>query len=370
MLNRSNLKASQRIEFVVFIGPDHGVPTGQNVCFRAATRAAAHRIVLSIGGTGLSKSSTIFIVFKSFVKALFIFTIFYRIKALYVTPSRTTFGFIRDFIVFLPLFFVSKKRIAHWHGADISSFLERSPSVISALYRWIYNQFEIHIVLTESMAEQLKYFRVKSLKVIPNFCSVQSVAAKKQNTESRIQLLFLSNLMLEKGIADFLDVIQRLADTNRYNQHIEIHIAGAFADFDKNAFYNRIDSIETCLPIYYHGIVKGLSKQKLLEDSDVLIFPSYYRTEAYPLVVIEAMATGNCVLAYRHNYMENILPSNCGILVNKRDRASLFENLVNLLENKNLLHRYQKAAFNYSKKFTRKKFIDSIQNIIYNDSKI
>jgi len=48
----------------------------------------------------------------------------------------------------------------------------------------------------------------------------------------------------------------------------------------------------------YRGRVLGDDKAKFYRDIDVFVFPTTYANEAQPLVVFEAKASGNDVIAY------------------------------------------------------------------------
>ncbi|TOB81745.1 hypothetical protein CGJ96_24975, partial [Vibrio parahaemolyticus] len=58
-----------------------------------------------------------------------------------------------------------------------------------------------------------------------------------------------------------------------------------------------LDKINGQERVVIHGPLYGEKKDLLLGETDVFIFPSFYKTEAFPLVVLEAMATHNSIIA-------------------------------------------------------------------------
>ncbi|TCT18706.1 glycosyl transferase family 1 [Thiobaca trueperi] len=105
---------------------------------------------------------------------------------------------------------------------------------------------------------------------------------------------FLSNLMFEKGIGEFIDVIRQAPA-----QGIELRgvMAGsafkpevqAFLDDAKQELGERLELL---------GAVHGARKVAFFESIDVLIFPTRYPTEAFSLVLMEGLLAGCPLIAY------------------------------------------------------------------------
>ncbi len=105
---------------------------------------------------------------------------------------------------------------------------------------------------------------------------------------------FLSNLMFEKGIREFIDVIRQAPA-----QGIELRgvMAGsafkpevqAFLDDAKQELGERLELL---------GAVHGAHKVAFFESIDVLIFPTRYPTEAFSLVLMEGLLAGCPLITY------------------------------------------------------------------------
>jgi glycosyltransferase involved in cell wall biosynthesis len=106
--------------------------------------------------------------------------------------------------------------------------------------------------------------------------------------EAAIVLGHLSNLSPEKGCDLFLDLFERLADAGA---PVRAVLAGPVTD---PGLVSRIALMRLTRGgrFDYRGAVYGDDKAKFFEAIDVFAFPSRYRNEAQPLVLIEALANG------------------------------------------------------------------------------
>jgi glycosyltransferase involved in cell wall biosynthesis len=108
--------------------------------------------------------------------------------------------------------------------------------------------------------------------------------------------------------------------------------------------------------VFFLGNINEEDKFTYLYNSDILVLPSIYRTEAYGIVQIEAMALGVPVIS------TNILGSGVhwvnqhglsGIIVTCKDSLSIAQAVDNLFSSQNTYNRFVKGAFNrYESVFT------------------
>jgi glycosyltransferase involved in cell wall biosynthesis len=119
---------------------------------------------------------------------------------------------------------------------------------------------------------------------------------------SMLRIGFLANLELAKGIDVFFAVVRALTDQGLAVRAV---VAGPFRD-------------EACRPLVtraidegfaeYLGPVDGPEKQAFFEAIDIFVFPSRYRDETEPMVVLEAMAQGVPVVASAVGCLRAMLP--------------------------------------------------------------
>ncbi|MEA3421657.1 MAG: nucleotidyl transferase AbiEii/AbiGii toxin family protein [Acidobacteriota bacterium] len=72
----------------------------------------------------------------------------------------------------------------------------------------------------------------------------------------------------------------------------------------KEMFFRRIEELKqnTICNVSYAGVVKGDEKVNLMQDSDIFILPTYFRSELFPLAITEALRAGNVIITTRHNF--------------------------------------------------------------------
>jgi glycosyltransferase involved in cell wall biosynthesis len=105
-------------------------------------------------------------------------------------------------------------------------------------------------------------------------------------------VLFLSNLIPEKGAADF---IAMAAVAGRELPGARFDIAGSPTD-DAYVAHLRDAAADVPASVRFLGALHGDAKWRALRDATVLVFPSW--DDAQPLTIIEAFAVGTPVVAY------------------------------------------------------------------------
>jgi glycosyltransferase involved in cell wall biosynthesis len=153
-----------------------------------------------------------------------------------------------------------------------------------------------HVVLGEDMAEKLSalYPGAQNVVICENTVAAPSrplVASERP----QIVVGILANLSADKGALAFLQSVMAMLDAG---MNIRAILAGPVSDRNVET---AID--EACRKygnkIVAIGAVHGDAKEKFFEDIDLFLFPTQYRTEAFPLVLMESLVRGVPVLAYR-----------------------------------------------------------------------
>jgi glycosyltransferase involved in cell wall biosynthesis len=120
---------------------------------------------------------------------------------------------------------------------------------------------------------------------------------------------FLGTLSEEKGIWDFLAVINEL---RARNFGLQVHIAGPVADTAARIAIAELVTADQ--KTRYWGSVYRSDKVRFLDSVDVLLFPSRYSHEAEPLVVYEALAAGIPVVTTGRGCLRTLVPAS-GVFV-------------------------------------------------------
>lgn len=104
-------------------------------------------------------------------------------------------------------------------------------------------------------------------------------------TKSPLRVGFLSNLTLDKGVLEVLEIVQAYKENNNFH----FSIAGPIYDESINV---KIKDLSQVSNFVYLGPLYGQDKYDWFESIDIFLFPSKSKIEVYPLVVLEALFFG------------------------------------------------------------------------------
>lgn len=152
-----------------------------------------------------------------------------------------------------------------------------------------------------------------------------------------VVVTFAGRITTDKGITELASAWRSLVDT-RPSAHLVV--AGRVDDADRHA--PRLEAMLRGLPnAHLVGHVDDL--ERLWADSDLIVLPSY--REGLPLVVIEAAAAGvPAVVADCTGGPESVVDGVTGLVVPRRDAASLGTALARLVDDSETRSRMGSAA--------------------------
>jgi len=123
---------------------------------------------------------------------------------------------------------------------------------------------------------------------------------------------FFSNVSRDKGIFDFLDLVQA---TEAQGLSLLSHVAGPFQDVQTERAVNR--RLQKLTTTQYVGPQYGADKDRFFDGIDVLVFPTSYVNEAEPLAILEALSRGIPIITYARGCIPEILTSECGKVIDQ-----------------------------------------------------
>jgi len=147
-----------------------------------------------------------------------------------------------------------------------------------------------NVVLSEAMAIDLRthYPRCKEVFVAHNAIHVHDSCEPYRPRPATLVLGHLSNLSLEKGLDTVLDAF---AHVRAEGIDAMLHIAGPVTDpIVANLIHTASEKFGEKLVCL--GQVRGEAKAQFFSKLDIFLFPSRYKIEAQPMVVLEALSHG------------------------------------------------------------------------------
>lgn len=321
---------------VLFFGPYSGPITGQSISFQETYHSFKGNKVL-VDTTKFKRSKLLNTLYCLFL--LPIVFVFQKFAVVYFTCTRSKLGTLKDLELLLLCKLFKKKVVNHLHGADFKSFYNDSGK-IKFLITYFYKQIDLSIVLLPSMREQFSDFPNMKIAVIENCYSSAMDGITLDFEAKNKQVLYLSNLIHSKGIFIFLEAAQQLL---KEDLDVIIKIAGLPMEDDFMSeketslkFQIIYKDLKIKFPdrIFYLGGVLGAEKTKILLESSVFVLPTFYKTEAFPITIIEAMRFGNAIVTTNHNYLSDIINKENGRLIPVNSSSALIENILSLFLNK------------------------------------
>ncbi|WP_170961595.1 glycosyltransferase family 4 protein [Vibrio genomosp. F6] len=346
---------------LVCVGPIPEPITGQSLAFETYVRNSKFKPVYFDTSTDFGKS----LIAKSLSRLRLFFSFFIFIATnnatvMYITTSRSNFGFISDSVFMLLFKCICKGKIVnHLHGADFVSF--RESSKLKRLIDYVYRCVDKSIVLTDSMVEQYSNYKNMEIEIVENFSQI-NISSIELNEKCKsilkgneIKILYMSNIMYSKGITHLVSAIEEL---NSSGFNVKLIVCGDYASDDflskikiKNQFEILMSKFNF---IEYRGVIQGAQKKKVFFDSDIFCLPTFYKTEAQPLSIFEAMGCGCQVVTTKHNYIPSYINDKEAYLAEPRDVFSLFKEIKKAIEDRDS----EMIRKNYEKILT----VNSIQN--------
>jgi glycosyltransferase involved in cell wall biosynthesis len=146
-----------------------------------------------------------------------------------------------------------------------------------------------HIVLCPTMEARLRaaYPGIGTSFVAPNPVAAPLPAPPTQSGNPPT-IGMLANLTFEKGVSTFIDLVEAMPGVHGI-------LAGPAAPDVRDVLEAAVARLHPRLT--WLGPVADGAKERFFCDIDVFVFPTRYRTEAYPLVLAEALTRGVAVVA-------------------------------------------------------------------------
>lgn len=289
--------------------------------------------------------------------------LFERYDIVYIAPSVSDWGFIKDFILVIIIKSLNRKVVYHLHNKGVS---KQDNLLYKLMFKYFFRNVKI-ILLSELLFHDLiKYVDRKNVFICPN--GIEEVPLleeelKKKNSNSIPNILFLSNLITSKGV---FDVIEACAILKKKGIKFKVKFIGAEVEVSKSMFqfilskYNLLDEIE------YLGVKVGIDKHLQLLLADVFVFPTYYDKECFPLVILEAMQYGLPIISTKEGGIPDLVKEEVnGLIVNRKSPNEISSKLEVLLGDKEKMKRFSKQSRNiFLNKYTKDIFEERLVKIL------
>lgn len=284
-----------------------------------------------------------------------------RPELVYITPNAGGKAFFKDFIVVQMLKSMGCKIIAHYHNKGVSAY--QSKWIYNFLYKRFFSNLKV-ILLAENLYKDIaKYVKREDVYICPNgipsSCK-EEMEARRNNVIPH--LLFLSNLLISKGVIVLLDALKILKE-KEYTFVCQF-IGGETAEINAVQFFEEVNKRELSDLVTYVGLKVREEKEAFFRQADIFVFPTYYET--FGLVNLEAMEYKLPVISTNEGGIPDIVKDGeNGLICEKQNPVSLADCIAKLLDDEELRVKMGSAGHEkFCREFTLDKFENRMRDIL------
>jgi len=316
-----------------------------------------------------SKNKLLYIIFSFFnlikyaIKLIFIL-LFSRPKIIYfaISPVKT---FYRDLVYIFLIKLFNIKLIYHLHGKGINKFAAKN-RINLMLYKWAYKNVVV-ICLSPLLKGDISDIYNGTIHIVNNGLKTSAFHLRKKQENPLPILLYLSNLIKSKGVFDYIEAVRLLVEKKA---QFKAFIAGGKGDTKPEILQNLINKYKLNNYLELLGPLYGQEKTDMMLQSDIFVFPTYYETETWGLVIMEAMEAGLPVISTPEAAIPEIVDDGVtGFLVKKKQPDQIAEKILILINNPILRKQMgfagrKKLLEKYTVEIFEKKLVEALKTII------
>lgn len=303
-------------------------------------------------------------VFMNLVNA-FILSVVFIFRTITFNPdivhiqANSGFGFFEKlWIAFLAKLF-GKITIFHFHGGNLRGYYDQAPKLTKRMIRKCILINDRVMTGSPQMRETWMYIGVPKEKLIHINNAVNLPDISDRKTHHGVSLLFLTRIILEKGIIELIDSFLQL---KKNYSDLQLRIVGA-KTMDTTIVLDYLKEHDKDQLITFIGPVSDEQKHQEYLMADIFAFPTYVEDQSY--AVMEAMSYQlPCVASNVGGVPSLIQDGQNGILCEPKSVESLILHLELLIKDSRLREKLgQNARNTIERDFTWNKRSQEILNL-------
>ena len=290
----------------------------------------------------------------------------FRPRVLYSPIPIALGSFLRYSLFVLLARLVGARSVVQFHDGQFDVVFAGYPRWARAYARFVLGQTAAIVVLGERLVSMLDGIAPRGrVRVVRGsrddgpFQAARERAAPRRSSDP-VRVLFLSHLFRDKG---YLDVLRAAAIARRSRQDLRFQFAGDWpSDEEARAAARFVRENDLGGVVEFLGSVTGPKKYDLLASASIFVLPTFYRFEAQPSAVIEALAAGLPVVTTDWAGLpEMVEDGDCGFVVPVADPSALADRIVRLAAEPALRERMgRRARERFLALFTRQRWLDGM----------
>lgn len=288
----------------------------------------------------------------------------HRIDVIYYPPGADTVPLLRDIVTLLAIRVFRRKLILSFQASGLSETVSRWKGPLRWVFQKAFFYPEAGLQKSALNPPDAAFVRAKKIYCMPNGISDKFEGQHPKPKNSVPVILFVGMVREDKGV-DVLIAAARLL--KQQGQRFLIKIVGEFSsDEYRQTVLQEIATHDLNEWVEFCGRKVGRDKWALYHSADIFCFPSYYSSESFGNVVLEAMMFRLPVVSTLwRGIPDMVVEGETGYLVAIKDVAAVAARLTELLVDQDLRERLGKAGRQrYLAKFTLEHHLEKNRELV------
>ena len=254
-----------------------------------------------------------------------------------------------------------RKVVIHLHGKGASKDAK------NGCYRWLlkrtFNNSNVVLLSWLLYPDVEPFVKRENVSICPNGIPTIDCENKERNNPVP-RLLFLSNLIISKGVLVLLDALKILMDKGF--SFVCDFVGGETTEINEKKFEDEVRNRQLEKIVFYHGRKFGDEKEAFFERSDLFVFPT--NEDCFPLVLLEAMQHGLPIVTTNEGAIpDEVINGENGFIGEQKNPSSIANCIEKLLCDEQLRKEMGENGYQkFQKNFTIDAFEMNIKNILVN----
>jgi glycosyltransferase involved in cell wall biosynthesis len=287
----------------------------------------------------------------------------HKINIIYYPPSNSPkISVYRDMIILMFTRFLFKKTIFHFHAAGISEEYDSFPRFLKwFIYRSLRSP-DLSISSSKYNPKDGEFLLSKRDVIVP--LGIPELIDRDFNKtfNNNLAILFMGLLNSTKGEGYLLEALNKL---KKDGIEVNLNIAGKFETQEyEEKFFGKVKSYGLTNQVRYLGVITGETKMKAFRESDIFCFPSFFVSESFGIVLLEAMQFKLPIIATKWRGIQSVVKDSCnGFLVDIKNSDQIFEKIRKFHLNRDLLKEYgDNSRAEYDNFYTLEEYMNTLNN--------